>query len=93
MHQRAEVWQKVWKAEVDAPEPLRPGDFGLESAPPLPVPSVARIRAVSRSFAPGTSYGNDGLHPRHIAMLSDVGIQAFIDVFVATKGSGGSRRP
>ena len=107
VHQRAEVWQKVWKAHppnvddfgvrggmglpadeaspAETPEPLRPSDFDLALAPTLPAPSVARMRAVSRSFAVATSYGKDGLHPRHIAMLSDEGIQGFIDIFMAAE--------
>ena len=36
---------------------------------------------MSCSFSKGTAYGCDGLHPRHVALLSDAGIEALVRVF------------
>ena len=72
-----EEWgQQVWQLGADHGQP----DLEVDAAPLLPRPSSEELVHVCSFFPRGTGLGGDSFHPRHLAMLPEPGLQAFIDI-------------
>ena len=85
----ADEWADIWELQqawnslhlqmVTWPEDL---------LQPLPRPSVSQVRRASKGFKEFTGIGCDDWHPRHVGMLSDDAIEAFISLLMAMERQG-----
>ena len=71
-------YKEMWKCtDKKAPAGMGPLWGGSK---PMPKLQVARIRRASQLFKKKTATSFDGIHPRHIMLLSDEGIRALADL-------------
>eukprot|EP00969_Alexandrium_andersonii_P128226 5666282-Alexandrium_andersonii.AAC.1 len=74
----ADAHSAFWEATDSAHEWHTPAGLAqaVAEAPALPPLSAAEVVSVARSFPVDTAVAADGIHVRHIAMLSDAGLTA-----------------